>query len=214
MFGDGSGLVGTSGIWFLSGADNSPATGDAYSGVYSALNWTGTPLWAKFFFQLVFAGTAATIVSGAVAERIKFAAFFLFSFMMVGFVYPFAGHWIWGGGWLSKLGMLDFAGSTVVHSIGGWAAFAGILMLGPRIGKYKDGKPAAIPGHSMTSATIGVFVLWFGWFGFNPGSPGSASRTSSRSSSAQPEGSVVSRRALRSPLSRLPGTSGSSPVRR
>jgi len=170
MFGDGSGLVGTSGIWFLTGADNSPATGDAYSGVYSALNWTGTPLLAKLFFQLVFAGTAATIVSGAVAERIKFAAFFLFSFIMVGFIYPFAGHWIWGGGWLSKLGMLDFAGSTVVHSIGGWAAFAGILMLGPRIGKFRDGKPVAIPGHSMTSATIGVFVLWFGWFGFNPGS--------------------------------------------
>ncbi len=170
MFSDGSGIVGTSGIWFLTGADNSPATGDAYSGVYSALNWTGTPLLAKFFFQLVFAGTAATIVSGAVAERIKFVAFFLFSFVMVGFVYPFAGHWIWGGGWLAKLGMLDFAGSTVVHSIGGWAAFAGILMLGPRIGKYRNNKPVAIPGHSMTSAAIGVFVLWFGWFGFNPGS--------------------------------------------
>jgi Amt family ammonium transporter len=170
MFSDGSGLVGTSGIWFLTGADNSPATGDAYRGVYSALNWTGTPLLAKFFFQLVFAGTAATIISGAVAERIKFGAFFLFSFIMVGLIYPFAGHWIWGGGWLAKLGMLDFAGSTVVHSIGGWAAFAAILMLGPRLGKYKNGKPVAIPGHSMTSATIGVFVLWFGWFGFNPGS--------------------------------------------
>ena len=175
MFGDGSGLVGTSGIWFLGGADNSPAMADAYRGVYSALNWTGIPLWAKFFFQLVFAGTAATIVSGAVAERIKFGAFMLFSFIMVGLVYPFAGHWIWGGGWLAKLGMLDFAGSTVVHSIGGWAAFAGIVMLGPRIGKYsKEGKPMAIPGHSMTSATIGVFVLWFGWFGFNPGSTMSA----------------------------------------
>jgi Amt family ammonium transporter len=171
MFGDGSGFVGTHGIWFVGGADNSPATADAYRGVYSALNWTGVPLWAKFFFQLVFAGTAGTIVSGAVAERIKFGSFFLFSFLMVGVVYPVAGHWIWGGGWLAKLGMLDFAGSTVVHSIGGWAAFAGILMLGPRIGKYtKDGKPVAIPGHSMTSAAIGVFVLWFGWFGFNPGS--------------------------------------------
>ena len=126
-----------------------------------ALNWTGTPLWAKFFFQLVFAGTAATIVSGAVAERIKFAAFFLFSFMMVGFVYPFAGHWIWGGGWLSKLGMLDFAGSTAVHSIGGWAAFAGILMLGPRIGMtFEMPSPASpqpmIPAVSlpMTRATV------------------------------------------------------------
>jgi Amt family ammonium transporter len=170
MFGDGNGFVGLSGIWFVGGADNSPATGAAYQGVYSALNWTGTPLWAKFFFQLVFAGTAATIVSGAVAERIKFAAFFLFSFVMVGLVYPVVGHWIWGGGWLAKMGMLDFAGSTVVHSVGGWAALTGAWLLGPRIGKYKNGKVAAIPGHSLTSATIGVFVLWFGWFGFNPGS--------------------------------------------
>ena len=170
MFSDGNGFVGMNGIWFVGGADNSPQTGQAYQGVYSALNWTGTPLWAKFFFQLVFAGTAATIVSGAVAERIKFIAFFLFSFVMVGVIYPVAGHWIWGGGWLAKLGMLDFAGSTVVHSIGGWAAFTGAFLLGPRIGKYKDGKVTAIPGHSMTSATIGVFVLWFGWFGFNPGS--------------------------------------------
>jgi Amt family ammonium transporter len=170
MFSDGNGFVGMSGLWFASGADNSPATGDAYRGVYSALNWTSTPLWAKFFFQLVFAGTAATIVSGAVAERIKFAAFFLFSFLMVGVIYPVAGHWIWGGGWLAKLGMLDFAGSTVVHSIGGWAALAGAWLLGPRIGKYKDGQARPIPGHSLTSATLGVFVLWFGWFGFNPGS--------------------------------------------
>lgn len=170
MFGDGTGFIGTQGIWFLSGPDNSPATGNAYQGVYSALNWTGVPLWAKFFFQLVFAGTAATIVSGAVAERIKFGSFFLFSFIMVGIIYPITGHWIWGGGWLAKRGMLDFAGSTVVHSVGGWAALAGAIMLGPRIGKYRDGKPIAIPGHSLTSATIGVFVLWFGWFGFNPGS--------------------------------------------
>ena len=170
MFGDGNGFVGLSGIWFAGGADNSPLAGNAYNGVYSALNWTGTPLWAKFFFQLVFAGTAATIVSGSVAERIKFGAFFLFSFVMVGFLYPVAGHWIWGGGWLSKMGMLDFAGSTVVHSIGGWAALAGAWLLGPRIGKYRDGKVTPIPGHSMTSATVGVFVLWFGWFGFNPGS--------------------------------------------
>lgn len=170
MFGDGNGFIGMSGLWFAGGADNSPMTGDAYKGVYSALNWTGTPLWAKFFFQLVFAGTAATIVSGAVAERIKFGAFFLFSFVMVGVIYPIGGHWIWGGGWLAKMGMLDFAGSTVVHSIGGWAALTGAFMLGPRIGKYRDGKAQPIPGHSLTSATLGVFVLWFGWFGFNPGS--------------------------------------------
>jgi ammonium transporter, Amt family len=170
MFGDGNGFMGMSGLWFAGGADNSPMTGDAYQGVYSALSWTGIPLWAKFFFQLVFAGTAATIVSGAVAERIKFGAFFMFSFVMVGVIYPIGGHWIWGGGWLGSMGMLDFAGSTVVHSIGGWAALTGAWILGPRIGKYKDGKVSPIPGHSLTSASIGVFVLWFGWFGFNPGS--------------------------------------------
>jgi Amt family ammonium transporter len=171
MFGDGNPLIGLSGLFFASGADNSPALADAYQGVYHALNWTGVPFWAKFFFQLVFAGTAATIVSGAVAERIKFKAFIIFTLFMVGIIYPVGGHLIWGGGWLASKGFLDFAGSTVVHSIGGWAALAGIIVLGPRIGKYgKDGKVNAIPGHSMTSAAIGVFVLWFGWFGFNPGS--------------------------------------------
>ncbi|HUY93361.1 MAG TPA: ammonium transporter [Pirellulales bacterium] len=173
MFGsdDGHGLVGTKGLWMLSGEDSSPLTGDAYKGVYGALNWTGVPLLAKFFFQLVFAGTAATIVSGAVAERIKYHSFILFSFIMAIAIYPVVGHWIWGGGWLQQRGFLDFAGSTQVHSIGGWAALAGILILGPRIGKYtSDGKVHAIPGHNLTVATIGCFVLWFGWFGFNPGS--------------------------------------------
>ncbi len=170
MFGDGNGFMGLQGLWFVGGLDNSPLTGAAYHGVYSAISWTGTPLWAKFFFQLVFAGTAATIVSGAVAERIKFISFFLFTFVLVGLVYPIIGHWIWGGGFLASYGMFDFAGSTVVHSAGGWAALAGIIMLGARIGKYKDGQVHPIPGHSMTSAALGVFVLWFGWFGFNPGS--------------------------------------------
>jgi Amt family ammonium transporter len=171
MFGDGNSLFGTSGLFFVSGADNSPATGDAYAGVYSAIKWATVPLWTKFFFQLVFAGTAATIVSGAVAERIKFMSFVVFSFVMVGLIYPITGHWIWGGGWLSTLGVWDFAGSTVVHSVGGWAALAGILVLGPRLGKYgKDGRINPIPGHNMSTATIGVFVLWLGWFGFNPGS--------------------------------------------
>jgi Amt family ammonium transporter len=171
MFGDGNPFFGTQGLWFVGGTDNSPATGDAYKGVYSAINWTGVPLWTKFFFQLVFAGTAATIVSGAVAERIKFGSFYIFSFLMVGLIYPVVGHWIWGGGWLAKLGMFDFAGSTVVHSVGGWAALTGAMVLGPRIGKYsKDGKVLPIPGHSLALATLGVFVLWFGWFGFNPGS--------------------------------------------
>ncbi len=171
MFGDGNSLIGTQGLFFVGGADNSPATGDAYQGVYSSIAWAGVPIWAKFFFQLVFAGTAATIVSGAVAERIKFLSFIAFSFVIVGIIYPITGHWIWGGGWLAKAGMWDFAGSTVVHSVGGWAALAGVMMLGPRIGKYaKDGTVNPIPGHSMTSATLGVLVLWFGWFGFNPGS--------------------------------------------
>jgi Amt family ammonium transporter len=123
----------------LSGADNSPVTGDTYAGAYKAIAWTGIPLYAKFFFQLVFAGTAATIVSGSVAERIKYFSFIVFSFLLVGFVYPVTGHWIWGGGWLATAGFWDFAGSTVVHSVGGWAALAGILVLGPRLGKYGPG---------------------------------------------------------------------------
>jgi Amt family ammonium transporter len=170
MFGDGSNLFGASG-WLLQGADNSPATGDAYQGVFSSLNWTGVPLYAKFFFQLVFAGTAATIVSGAVAERIKFGSFMVFSLVLVGVIYAVGGHWAWGGGWLADLGFADFAGSTVVHSIGGWAALAGVLILGPRLGKYMpDGSVRPIPGHNMGLATLGTFILWLGWFGFNPGS--------------------------------------------
>jgi ammonium transporter, Amt family len=173
MFGadNGDGLVGAKGLWMVSGEDSSPATMSAYDGVYGALNWTGIPLMAKFFFQLVFAGTAATIVSGAVAERIKYHSFILFSFIMAIAIYPVVGHWIWGGGWLQTRGFLDFAGSTQVHSIGGWAALAAVLVLGPRIGKYgPGGKINAIPGHNLAIATIGCFVLWFGWFGFNPGS--------------------------------------------
>jgi Amt family ammonium transporter len=182
MYGDGNPLIGLKGLFFLGGADNSPAVGTAYQGAYSAMGWAGVPLLAKFFFQLVFAGTAATIVSGAVAERIKYLSFILFSFILVAFVYPTIGHWIWGGGWLAKLGFFDFAGSTVVHSVGAWAALAGVIVLGPRLGKYgKDGSVHVIPGHNMTSAMIGCFVLWLGWFGFNPGStmaadPGAISR--------------------------------------
>jgi len=170
MFGDGTGLIGLKGLFFAGGADNSPAIGEAYKGVYSSISWTGVPLWAKFFFQLVFCGTAATIVSGAVCERIKYVSFIIFSFVMAMLIYPIVGHWIWGGGWLSKLGMFDFAGSTVVHSVGGWAALAGVIMLGPRIGKFDNGHIKAIPGHNLSLATLGTFVLWFGWFGFNPGS--------------------------------------------
>ncbi|MCM8780263.1 MAG: ammonium transporter [Candidatus Omnitrophica bacterium] len=170
MFGDGNPFLGLKGLFFLLGRDNSPAIGEAYKGVYSAISWAGVPLFAKFFFQLVFCATAATIVSGAVAERIKYKSFIFFSFIMAMFIYPVVGHWVWGGGWLQKLGMYDFAGSTVVHSVGGWAALAGILILGPRFGKYNNGKANPIPGHSLSLATLGTFVLWFGWFGFNPGS--------------------------------------------
>ncbi len=172
MFGDGNGLWGYEGF-FLTGADNSPATGDAYQGVYDSLNWTGVPLGAKFLFQVAFAGTAATIVSGAVAERIKFINFFFFSFLLVGFGYPIVGHWIWGGGWLQNLGFYDFAGSTVVHSVGGWCALVGSFILGPRLGKYDEATNQVVmplPGHNLTIATLGCFILWIGWFGFNPGS--------------------------------------------
>ncbi|MDO8730511.1 MAG: ammonium transporter [Candidatus Omnitrophota bacterium] len=171
QFGDGNGWFGLQGLLMLHGADNSPAAGEAYKGVYSALSWTGVPLMAKFFFQLVFAGTAATIVSGAVGGRIKYFSFLVFSFFLCGLVYPVVGHWIWGGGWLAKAGFWDFAGSTVVHSVGGWGALAGALILGPRFGKYRqDGSITPTPGHNLGMATIGTFILWLGWFGFNPGS--------------------------------------------
>lgn len=170
MFSDG-GFLGTAGGWFLAGADNSPATAEAYKGIFGALNWTGVPLIAKFFFQLVFAGTAATIVSGAVNERTKYGAFIVFSMVLVGVMYPITGHWIWGGGFLAKMGFFDFAGSTVVHSVGGWAALAGALVVGPRLGRYdKKGKPTAVPGHQMGYVFLGGLILWLGWFGFNPGS--------------------------------------------
>ena len=162
MFGGDNPFVGTQHLFVLGGQDLS---------FYDETLTSNVPFWGKFFFQLVFCGTAATIVSGAVAERIKYVSFIIFSFALTLVIYPIVGHWIWGGGWLSDLGFLDFAGDTAVHSVGGWAALAGALILGPRIGKYgKDGKPRAIPGHSMSLAVIGLFVLWLGWFGFNPGS--------------------------------------------
>ncbi len=138
--------------------------------------------WTDFLFQGMFAATGATIVSGAVAGRIKLRSFLLFTLVFVGFVYPFVGSWKWGGGWLDELGFYDFAGSTLVHSVGGWGALAGALLLGPRIGKYVKGHVNAIPGSNMPLATIGVFLLWLGWFGFNGGSvlsadPGAVSFT-------------------------------------
>jgi Amt family ammonium transporter len=174
MFGDGNDFFGLKGVFFVLGQDNSPAVGENYTGVYKSISWASVPLWAKFFFQLVFAGTSATIVSGAVGERIKFRSFIFFSFLMVALIYPIVGHWIWGGGWLGKMGFIDFAGSTVVHSVGGWAALTGAILLGPRLGKYRNGKIYPIPGHNLALATLGTFILWFGWFGFNPGSTMSA----------------------------------------
>ncbi|MEL6592526.1 MAG: ammonium transporter [Bacteroidota bacterium] len=126
--------------------------------------------WSDFLFQGMFAATAATIVSGAVAERIKISAYLIFTFLFVGLLYPIAGSWKWGAGFLDEMGFYDFAGSTLVHSVGGWGALAGIWLLGSRIGKYKDGKVNDFPGSSVPLATIGVFLLWLGWFGFNGGS--------------------------------------------
>ena len=141
----------------------------------------GYTYWTDFLFQGMFAATAATIVSGAVAERIKLGAFMIFTIIYVGLVYPIVGSWKWGAGWLDTLGFYDFAGSTLVHSVGGWAALVAVWLLGARIGKFKkDGSVGAIPGHNMPFATAGVFILWLGWFGFNGGSvlsaaPGSTS---------------------------------------
>ena len=131
----------------------------------------GYTWWTDFLFQGMFAATAATIVSGAVAERIKIGAFMIFTVVYVGLVYPIVGAWKWGGGFLDSWGFYDFAGSTLVHSVGGWAALVAIALLGSRIGKFgEDGKPRAIPGHSIPMATAGVLILWLGWFGFNGGS--------------------------------------------
>lgn len=137
----------------------------------------GIPDKASLMFQTVFAATAATIVSGAMAERTKFNAYIVFSIAVTLIIYPVSGHWIWGGGWLSELGFHDFAGSTVVHSVGAWVGLVGASTLGPRLGKYINRKPMAIPGHNLTLAALGVFILWFGWFGFNPGSQLAASGT-------------------------------------
>ena len=139
------------------------------AGVTSAYN-AGYTYWTDFLFQGMFAATAATIVSGAVAERVKLNSFLIFSTLYVALVYPLVGMWHWGGGWLAARGFHDFAGSTIVHSVGGWGALAGVLVLGPRIGKYVNGRVRPIMGHSLPLATIGVFLLWFGWFGFNGGS--------------------------------------------
>jgi Amt family ammonium transporter len=155
MYGGTGFFVGTEG-WFLVGAE-------------SAVD--GVPLEAVWLFQAVFAGTAATIVAGAVAERMKFVAYLGYAFLLSAFIYPVVGHWVWGGGWLASLDFHDFAGSTVVHGVGGIAALVGAWLLGPRFGRFaKDGSPHVIAGHNMPLVGMGVFILWFGWFGFNAGS--------------------------------------------
>lgn len=154
MFGDGNAFTGMQG-WFLSGAESA----------------ADVPLFAFWLFQAAFCGAAATIVAGGVAERMNFIAYLVYSFLISAFIYPIVGHWVWGGGFLASLGFADFAGSAVVHTVGGVAALIGTMMLKPRLGKYNpDGSANAIEGHSIPLASLGVFILWFGWFGFNPGS--------------------------------------------
>jgi len=155
MFGHGNGFWGTKG-WFLAGLDQTTC---------------GIPLYAFWLFQAAFCGAAATIVAGGMAERMRFSGYLIYSFIISALVYPIVGHWIWGGGWLAEMGFADFAGSTVVHTVGGFAALAGTLTLKPRLGKYGiDGKPNVLAGHNIPLASLGVFILWFGWFGFNAGS--------------------------------------------
>ncbi|MBN2636222.1 MAG: ammonium transporter [Prolixibacteraceae bacterium] len=162
MYGDSiGGFIGMPDLFFMS-----DGFGDNYSD------------YADLFFQTVFAATAATIVSGAMAERTEFKAYLIFSIVITVIIYPISGHWTWGGGWLSQMGFHDFAGSSIVHSVGGWIGLAGAAIIGPRIGKYgKDGKAKAIPGHNLALGALGVFILWFGWFGFNPGSQLAAAGT-------------------------------------
>lgn len=169
--------IGALGYWAI-GFALMMGTATGITGLMIGLN--GFFLWGDaydvtiiemWFWQMVFCATAATIVSGAMAERTKFSTYCIASLIVTAFIYPVYGHWMWGGGWLAELGALDFAGSGVVHCVGGFIALAGAWLVGPRVGKYrKDGTPNGIPGHSITLAILGVFILWFGWFGFNPGS--------------------------------------------
>ena len=156
MYNDVNGYIGSAALWNPEAAVDS---GDGYSKM------------SDWFFQMVFCATAMSIVSGTIAERIKLVPFLIFAIFLTGIIYPIQGSWTWGGGWLSEMGFSDFAGSTIVHSVGGWAALTGALIIGPRIGKYgPNGQVNAIPGSNLPLATIGTFILWFGWFGFNGGS--------------------------------------------
>lgn len=155
MFGEGNAFMGLKG-WCLAGTDSVTS---------------GVPTYAFWLFQAAFCGAAATIVAGGMAERMRFSAYLIYSFIISALVYPIVGHWVWGGGWLANMGFADFAGSTVVHTVGGIAALVGTSIMGPREGKYSlDGTPNVLQGHSIPLASLGVFILWFGWFGFNAGS--------------------------------------------
>ncbi len=176
-------VMGTIAFWII-GFGIMFGTGNGFFGSFDFFTQhsyrTDIPDMAFLIFQTVFAATAATIVSGAMAERTKFISYLIYSVIISLVIYPISGHWVWGGGWLSQLStpFHDFAGSTVVHFVGGCLSFTGALMLGPRLGKYgKDGKPKAIPGHNLSLAALGVFILWIGWFGFNPGSQLAAAGT-------------------------------------
>jgi len=178
MFGSGNGFMGWTG-WALTGASH---TGHI-------------PLEAEWFFHAVFCGAAATIVAGGIAGRMKFKAYLIYSFLISAAIYPFVGHWIWGGGWLANLGFSDFAGSAVVHSVGGTAALVGTMILRPRIGQFNtDGSANAIEGHSMALASLGALILWFAWFGFNPGSTLSVG-----------DGSLIAKVAINTNLSAVSG---------
>jgi Amt family ammonium transporter len=178
MYGQGNDFIGSQG-WCLMGAKSS----------------ANIPLFAFWLFQAAFCGATASIVAGGMAERMKFGAYFVFSFIISSFIYPVVGHWIWGGGWLAKLNFVDFAGSTVVHIVGGFSALVGTIILKPRLGKYNpDGKPKVIAGHNIPLASLGVFILWFGWFGFNAGSTLSVG-----------DGSLIGRIALNTNLSAVSG---------
>ncbi|MDB5085236.1 MAG: ammonium transporter, partial [Bacilli bacterium] len=163
-FGTGNSFMGTAG-WFMQ------VTEDQANTVFASLKASDVPLGAKYLFEVVFAGVSLAIMWGGLAERAKLAVYFLFGIVFSALIYPVIGHWVWGGGWLTSAGMQDFAGSTVVHLVGGTAALAGAMLLGPRIGKYnKDGSSNTILGHNTVYSVLGVIILWFGWFGFNPGS--------------------------------------------
>ena len=167
-FGTGNDIIGTQGFF-------TSAAPDQVNDVFAGLAASGVPLSAKFLFQVAFALVSLAIVWGTMLERTKFAVYCIFALVFAGIIYPIVGHWIWGGGWLTDLGMQDFAGSTVVHLSGAMAALAGTLLLGPRIGKYDEaGRPQTISGHNMPLAVLGVIILWIGWWGFNPGSTMSA----------------------------------------